>query len=93
MGKTTFNNDFFDRLGHSSGITALLLEKGEQVAANFRANARVDTGEYRNSVVVSVKSAARRNVVLVTAMDDKAMVLESEDGALARALRSVVSGG
>lgn len=93
MAKVKIDNEYFSRLGHSPKVTALIVSVAERVAAAARASAPVDTGEYRNSITVSVKSAARRNVALVTAEDPKAMFIESETGNLARALGAVRSGG
>lgn len=93
MARMKFDNDYFNRLGHSPKVTALLVAKAEQVAEAARATAPVDTGDYRDSITVSVKRAARRNVALVTAEDPKSMFIESETGNLARALNAVKSSG
>ena len=93
MGKVKIDNEYFSRLGHSAPVTALIIRKAEQVASAARASAPVDTGAYQDSITVSVKSAARRNVALVTAEDPKSMWIESETGNLVRALKSVVSSG
>lgn len=88
-----FNNAFFSRLGHSARVTALLQRKAEAVAARARATAPVDTGAYRDSIHVRIKSAATRNVALVVAEDPKSMFIESETGNLLRALNAEKSGG
>lgn len=93
MVKMKWNEAFFSRLGHSAGVTAILRNKAEEVAARARASAPVDTGEYRNSITVQIKSSATRNVALVVADDPKAMIVESLTGNLARALNAGKSNG
>ena len=88
-----WNESFFSKLGHSPEVTALIRGKAESVAARARATAPVDTGEYRDSISVRIRSAATRNVALVVADDEKAMLIESKTGNLARALNAEKSGG
>ncbi|UOE45474.1 HK97 gp10 family phage protein [Agromyces larvae] len=82
-----FNNAFFEQLGRSTGVRGVVDAAAERVAATARANAPVDTGQYRNSIRTTGKMQ-RRYVGLVVAGDDKAMVIESRTGNLARALRA-----
>lgn len=83
-----FNNGFFTKLGHSSKVTALVESKANAIAARARADAPVDTGKYRDGIVVRIKHSATRNVALVVATDEKSMIIESETGNLARALNA-----
>lgn len=92
-GKMKFDNEYFNRLGHSPKVTALVTRKADQVAAAARATAPVNTGAYRAGIRVKVVRRARRNVALVVAEDPKSMFIESETGNLARALNSVKSSG
>ncbi len=82
-----FNDNFFDDLARSPGVEELCVEAAEKVAAKARASAPIDSGEYRDSISVSVKYQ-KRVVALVTAEDDKAMIIESKTGNLARSLRA-----
>lgn len=88
-----WDESYFSRLGHSSGVTALLRRKAESIAARARAAAPVDTGAYRDSITVRIKSSDTRNVALVVAEDHKAMLVESMTGNLARALNAEKLGG
>lgn len=93
MARMKFDNDYFNRLGHSPKVTALLVAKAEQVAEAARATAPVDTGAYQAGISVRVKRAGRRNVALVVSEDPKTMFIESETGNLIRALNAVKSSG
>lgn len=92
-GKMKWNNAFFPRLGHSPQVTAILRRKAEAVAARARSTAPVDTGAYRDSIRVEIKSTATRNVALVIAADQASMFVESETGNLLRALNAEKPGG
>jgi len=83
-----WNESFFDELGHSAPVVDQLEQVGEKVAGNARNFARVDTGDYRNNITVTKRSAAHREVVVVTADVPHAAVVESRDGTLAKALRA-----
>ena len=83
-----WNENFFDELGNSGPIVDQLMDVGEKVASNARAFAPVDSGEYRNSITVTKRSAAHREVVVVTADVPHAAIVESRNGTLAKALRA-----
>ena len=82
-----FNDAFFFELGVSPLVTKLVTEKANKVAAAAISGAPVDTGAYRSSIGISVKTQRVVNVAVVTASDPKAMIVESRTGNLARALR------
>lgn len=86
-----FNNRYFDDLSRSPGVTQLVKDAAEKIAATARATAPVDTGEYRAGITVRVKQQ-RRSVALVVSTDPKTMIIESKTGNLARALRANVKG-
>lgn len=86
------NNAFFDDLGRSPKVVALVNQKRDQVAEAARAAAPVDSGAYRRGIVTRGKVQKRRYVGLVVGTDRKTLILESKLGILARALRSVGRG-
>jgi hypothetical protein len=84
-----FNNAFFEELGNSAGVVALVKDAAEDIAAAARASAPVDTGEYRDSIHVEViPNRKTRTVALVVADDPKTMLIEARTGNLARSLRA-----
>lgn len=84
----TWNESFFDSMDTDPVVRAA----AEECAAAARSIAPVDTAEYRDSIGVSSRRSAHRTVFVVTANDDKATLIESEYGVLARAAARV-SGG
>ncbi|CAD5999250.1 HK97 gp10 family phage protein [Agreia sp. COWG] len=88
-----FNASYFDQLGRSSGVRALVTQKAESVAARARAAAPVDTGEYRDGIHVEVSTSAHRVVATVVASSEHSMIVESQTGNLRRALNGGASGG
>lgn len=88
----TINNAFFEQLGRSAGVVALVNQKRDQVAAAARAAAPTDSGDYRRGIVTRGKVEKKRYVGLVVATDPKSMIIESKLGVLARALRSINRG-
>lgn len=86
------NDSYFDQLGRSPGVVALVNQKRDQIAAAARSAAPVDTGAYRKGIVTRGVIRKRRYVGLVVATDEKSLLIESQKGVLARALRSVGRG-
>lgn len=82
-----FNDSFFDEMGRSAGVTKLVVDVAEEVAARARADAPVDTEAYRNGIVVRLKHQ-KRSVALVVSTDPKTMLIEAKTGNLVRALRA-----
>jgi hypothetical protein len=80
-----FNDAFFDEIGNAPGTVSLLLREANATAARARASAPLDTGAYRDGIVVRTRRAAHRTIVEVVATDEKSMLIESETGNLARA--------
>ena len=87
-----FNDKFFIEMGHSAGVDRLLKQKAEAVAAEARASAPVDTGDYVDGIVVKKKRVKTRTVYLVKGTDWKTMIIESKTGNLVRAIRKVGRG-
>ncbi|MBW4094587.1 MAG: HK97 gp10 family phage protein [Acidobacteria bacterium] len=88
-----WNEDWFSKFGHSSEVTAVIRAKAEQAASLAKSSAQVDTGAYRDSIHVEVKSAKTRNVALVVASSPHSVFVESRTGNLARALGQVAGHG
>lgn len=82
-----FNDSFFDDLLGSAQVEALVVASGKKVAAVARASAPVDSGAYRDSIKVTTKRQ-KRVVAVVSADDEKAMIIEARTGNLARALKA-----
>lgn len=87
--KVKLNDKFFDDILHSAGVENMCLSKAQQVLANIRATAPVDTDAYRNGFRIEVHKAAHRNCYRVVGHDWKTILLEYEGGYLARALKAV----
>lgn len=83
---TTFNAAGMDALARSPGIAAAVMAVAEQIAAEARASAPTDSGEYRSSIKTRLKFQ-KRAVALVYSEDPKAMIIESKTGNLARAAK------
>jgi hypothetical protein len=82
-----FNDRFFKDLLVSAPVENLVMNAAEEVAAQARATAPVDTGGYRSGIVVT-KKYQERVVGLVQATDPASMIVEAKTGNLARAVRS-----
>jgi hypothetical protein len=81
-----FNEAFFQELSTSPAVTGLVMGVAEQIAADARSTAPVDTGAYRDGIRVELKHQ-KRSVALVVAHDKKSMLIESKTGNLVRALQ------
>lgn len=88
-----FNDGYFPQLAHSSEVESLVVDAAEQVASAARAGAPVDTGAYRDGIEVRVTQGRSRVVARVVASAEDSMLVESQTGNLARALRSVTRSG
>ena len=85
----TINNAFFEQLGRSAPVVALVNEARDRVAQTARSTAPVgETGDYKRGIVTRGKVDKKRYVGLVVATDEKSLLIESKTGNLARALRS-----
>lgn len=93
MADVEFNDSFFSELGHSPAVTELCKQKAEEIANLARSTAPRDSNEYADSIHVEIVSRANRNTALVIASDPKSMLIESNTGNLARALKQVKKSG
>lgn len=82
-----FNDTFIGRLLVSAEVEGLVMDAAEEVAAQARATAPVDTGAYRGGIVTA-KKYQQRVVGLVQATDPGSMAIEARTGNLARAVRA-----
>jgi len=89
---TKINDKFFDEVGKSPRVVAVMMGPAEQIASRARSTARVDSGDYRDGIVVRVRYSDHRAIVEVIATDEKSMLEESITGNLARAAASVARG-
>lgn len=83
---TVFDDAAMDELARGPGITGAVVDAAERIADQVRADAGVDTGDYKASISVTVKQQ-RRSVALVQSTDPKALVIESQTGVMARAAK------
>lgn len=87
---TTFepNQKWFDSIMRSEQVVALQDAVAEQTLAIAKANAPVDSGDYRDSLHIEHHDSRFRSSTRVVADDDKSMLIEAKTGNLARALRA-----
>lgn len=85
MGVREFNPAFFRDLGKSAGTRAQVVAAAEAIAADARANAPVDSGEYRDRIHVVVDETEYRVVARVVADAPHSLLVESRHGTLAQA--------
>lgn len=84
-----FNNAFFEQLGQSPAVTALVTEVTEEVAAIARESAPVETGAYKRGIQTEIfRHKQKRAVGWVEATDKKSILIEAKTGNLARAIRT-----
>lgn len=81
-----FDDLALNDLARSPGITGAVVDAAEKIAATVRADAPVDTADFKNSITVSVKQQ-KRSVALVQSSDPKALIIESKTGVMARAAK------
>jgi hypothetical protein len=81
-----FNEEFFRQLGRSAGVVGVVMEATERVAGIARADAPVDSGQYRAGIDTKLKFQDRA-VGLVVSSDPKTMILEAKHGVLVRAVK------
>lgn len=90
MGSTQirFNPRFFDQVLKSQQVAALTRGASEHIRDRAKATALVDTGAYRDGIVVRERDTAHRKTFRVVGTDTKTMLIEARTGNLARALRA-----
>lgn len=83
---TRFNEKGMDDLARDPGLARFVMEVTERIAATVRADAPVDSGEYKAGIRTSMKFQ-ERVVGLVEATDPKSLIIEAQQGVMARAVK------
>jgi hypothetical protein len=85
-----FNNAFFEKLGQSPEVVALVTNITHDVAEIARKSAPVgETGDYKDGIEEEVfVHKQRRAVGWVKGTDRKTLLVEAKTGNLARAIRT-----
>lgn len=86
-----FFDSALDELAQSAGVRDLVTDAAGEVRDIARADAPVDSGEYRDSIHVEVEQTRDGVVAIVIADVRHAMIVESREGTLARALGKAAS--
>ena len=86
-----FYDSGLDKIASSRAVHNLVLGAAEDVRDTARTGAPVLTGAFRDSIHVEVDQDRNGVVATVVADVDYAMVIESREGVLARALTQVAS--
>lgn len=86
-----FYDDALATFARSDGMRDLVTDIAGDVANDARADAPVDSGEYRDSLHVEVEMTPDGVVATVVADVRHAMIVESRDGTLVRALNKAAS--
>lgn len=82
-----FNDSFFDEILNSAGVNALTQAAAERALAEAKANAPVKTVAYRDGLRIEQVKRAHRTTQMVVGHDPKTMLIESQTGNLAKALK------
>lgn len=83
-----FNPRFFESVLRQSKVENLVDQVGERALAKARADAPVDSGEYRNGLHIEHHESRFRRTTRVVGSDPKTLLIESKRGVLARALKA-----
>ena len=82
-----FNEAYFRQLGKSAPVRDMVVDVAEEIAADARATAPVDSGEYRDSIHVIVEETENRVVARVVAGAGHSLAVESRTGNLAQSVQ------
>ncbi|MCW2165068.1 Bacteriophage HK97-gp10, putative tail-component [Microbacterium hydrothermale] len=86
-----FFDSALDELSRGDGVRGVVADAAHTVADIARADAPVASGEYRDSIHVEVAQTDEGVVATVVADVRHAMIVESREGTLARALGKAAS--
>ena len=86
--KVNFNDAAFEEILRSAGVQAMCKGAAEKALGIAKANAPVDTGAYRDGLTVKTVNRAHRVTYMVVGTDSKTLIVESQTGNLARALKA-----
>ena len=81
------NPRFFESVLRKPGVERLVDDIGDTALANAQAAAPVDTQAYRNGLHIEHHDSRYRRTTRVVGSDEKTMLIESQTGNLARALK------
>ena len=87
--RVDFNEAVFDQILNSAGVQALCAQKANAALAIAKARAPVDTGGYQAGLSVATVRHEHRTTHMVVGHDPKTLLIESQTGNLARALKAV----
>ncbi|KEP75841.1 hypothetical protein HR12_20785 [Microbacterium sp. SUBG005] len=86
-----FFDSALDELARGDGVRGVVKDAANNVADIARTDAPVASGEYRDSIHVEVEQTDEGVVATVVADVRHAMIVESREGTLARALGKAAS--
>lgn len=81
------NPRFFETVLRQPGVERLVDEVADTALTNARTSAPVDTEAYRNGLHIEHHESRFRRTTRVVGSDEKTMLIESNTGNLARALK------
>lgn len=81
------NPRFFETVLRQPRVERLVDDVGDATLANAQAAAPVDTQAYRNGLHIEHHDSRFRRTTRVVGSDEKTMLIESQTGNLARALK------
>lgn len=90
-GDTEFipNPAFFASLLRQPGVERIVDESGQRALTKAKADAPVDTGEYRDGLRIEHRQSRYRRTTRVVGTDPKTLLIESKTGNLARSLKGI----
>lgn len=86
------NDAGMKKLVHSREVANVCKKYADVVAANAKASAPVESGDYRSGIHAIIEDHPSRVTAQVVASDPKSLIIESRTGNLARALNAVKRG-
>ncbi|MBO3663732.1 HK97 gp10 family phage protein [Microbacterium stercoris] len=83
-----FNPRFFETVLRQPKVEQLTDAAAERALSNMKANAPVDTAEYRDGLHIEHRESRFRRVTRVVGDDEKTLLIESKQGVMARGLKA-----
>lgn len=83
-----FNPNFFDTVLRLPKVEQLTDAAGARALGKAKADALVDSGEYRDGLHIEHRESRYRRTTRVVGSDEKTLLIESKTGNLARALKA-----
>lgn len=88
-----FNDAYIPSLANSGPVRGLVRGVADRIAARARSTAKVDTGAYRDGIIVEMRETASRPIAVVVSTDEATLLIEARTGNLVKALNSQASRG